>query len=348
LAPTTKAVFWLVVTYPISSIHVVSHRHNMDEPAVVSASGEAIGTGGGTTRLVPRIRRVGFRMAMPRLSVEADVVNPNSVKPSRRAELREFLVSRRARVSPAEAGLDSDGRRRRTPGLRREEVAVLSGVSPSWYQWLEQGRDISVSAHVLESVARVLKLNEAERRHLYLLAEMNPPLPLMTEAHGAPAALTRLMQAWAPNPAHVIDRYWNKVAYNEAARVAFGFDSGPLNCMVRFFTDDRYRTDLNESAGVAESLVSYYRGVAAGYPRDDGFRSVIDEVSTLSSAFDRLWATGDVAGDADLLKEFAHPDAGALRFEGSQLQIPGHPDLTLVLHTPKDADTKDRLNMLML
>ncbi|AXE85802.1 hypothetical protein C1703_12375 [Streptomyces sp. Go-475] len=99
------------------------------------------------------------------------------LKSQRRSELREFLMSRRARVSPAEVGLPDGGARRRTPGLRREEVAVLAGVGASWYQWLEQGRDISVSPQVLDSVARVLRLRDAERRHLYLLAGLNPPVP---------------------------------------------------------------------------------------------------------------------------------------------------------------------------
>lgn len=282
-----------------------------------------------------------------RVDADVNVVSLEDARPKRRAELRQFLVSRRARISPAEAGLAGDGRRRRTPGLRREEVAVLAGVGPSWYQWLEQGRDISVSPQVLDAVARVLRLSDAERRHLYVLTDLNPPLPRPSDIRRVPPALLNLMQAWMPNPAHVIDRYWNKIAYNDAAAAAFGFDAGPVNCIVRYFTDDGYRTDLNDSSGVAESIVAYYRGVTAGHPRDAHFGSVIDEASALSSTFGRLWATGDVAGNADVLKEYAHPDAGALRFESTQLQVPGHPDLTLVLHNPQDAVTTDRLNMLI-
>src|SRR3954468_5485845 len=100
-------------------------------------------------------------------------IDPDTV---RRAKLREFLIARRAQITPEEMGL-APGARRRTPGLRREEVAVLAGVGASWYQWLEQGRDISVSGQVLDSVARVLRLSGAERRHLYLLAGLNPPPP---------------------------------------------------------------------------------------------------------------------------------------------------------------------------
>lgn len=117
----------------------------------------------------------------------------------RRRDLREFLMTRRARVTPAEAGLPDGGARRRTPGLRREEVAVLAGVGVSWYQWLEQGRDITVSPQVLDAVSRVLRLNDAERRHLYVLAGLNPPLP---SAAAAPVSdgLRRLIDAWMPFP----------------------------------------------------------------------------------------------------------------------------------------------------
>ena len=115
----------------------------------------------------------------------------------RREELRAFLMARRAQIAPGDAGMPS-GTRRRTPGLRREEVAVLAGVGVSWYQWLEQGREITVSTHVLDAVARVLRLNESERRHLYVLAGLNPPLSLSWDGAQISADLVRLIEGWMP------------------------------------------------------------------------------------------------------------------------------------------------------
>ncbi len=138
----------------------------------------------------------------------------DTLKSHRRRELREFLMSRRARVTPADAGLPDGGARRRTPGLRREEVAVLAGVGASWYQWLEQGRDISVSPQVLDSVGRVLRLSNAERRHLYLLAGLNPPeREVEPEKRDMCDGLQRLIDTWMPYPAHIMDRYYNGVLY---------------------------------------------------------------------------------------------------------------------------------------
>jgi len=171
-------------------------------------------------------------------SAEHDVM-----KAHRLGELREFLMSRRARISPAEAGLPDGGARRRTPGLRREEVAVLAGVGVSWYQWLEQGRDITVSPQVLDSVGRVLRLSSTERRHLYVLAGLNPPAPEVDPGDADMCAgLRRLIDAWMPYPAHIMDRYWNTIMYNDAAGMILGMRPGLVqNCLIAFFTDPIYR-----------------------------------------------------------------------------------------------------------
>src|SRR5262245_22949812 len=138
---------------------------------------------------------------------------PAAAPDRRRAELREFLRSRRARVSPEQAGLP-DGGRRRTPGLRREEVAVLAAVGVSWYTWLEQGRDITVSAEVLDAISRVLLLDGAERAHLYRLAGLNPPAPQPAPARLAVPELQHVLDAWLPRPAYIRDRHWNFAALN--------------------------------------------------------------------------------------------------------------------------------------
>ncbi len=243
-------------------------------------------------------------------------------------------MNRRARVTPAQAGLPDGGARRRTPGLRREEVAVLAGVGASWYQWLEQGRDISVSSQVLDSVARVLRLNDAERRHLYVLAGLNPPLPRAESREVSCEGMKRLIDAWMPFPAHVMDAYWNIIAFNEAAGLTFGFAENDTNCLVSFFTNQVYRSRANTGGAIAASIVAQYRAAASEHPDDPGFRAVVDELASVCDEFARLWARGDVQPSGQVVKEIVHPVVGSLCFESTQLRIPARPDLTIVMHNP--------------
>jgi transcriptional regulator with XRE-family HTH domain len=267
---------------------------------------------------------------------------------ARRGDLREFLMARRARVSPAEAGLPA-GPRRRTPGLRREEVAVLAGVGVSWYQWLEQGRDITVSPQVLDAVARVLRLSGAERRHLYVLAGLNPPLP-EDGADGAVAAdLLRVLDAWMPKPAHIADRYWNLVAANDAAKLVLGFSvDEDQNCLVTFFTDPMYRTRYADWPAIARHVVAQYRGEMTEHPGDEGYALVVDGLLAVSDEFAQLWARHEVEPAGTLLKVLDHPRAGMLRYESVGLRLPQRPDLKLQLHNPcADTDTAERVERLL-
>ncbi|ARF55264.1 helix-turn-helix transcriptional regulator [Streptomyces gilvosporeus] len=267
----------------------------------------------------------------------------------RRQELRDFLMSRRARVTPAEAGLP-DGGRRRTPGLRREEVAVLAGVGASWYQWLEQGRDITVSPQVLDAVARVLRLSGAERRHLYVLAGLNPPQPHAEyDQDHLCDGLQRLIDAWMPFPAHIMDPYWNTVAHNEAAHLVLGHGRPgvSLNCLVAFFTDPVYRARAASWEANAPLVVAQFRAACSARPGDEGFEAVVRETAERSEEFAELWARGDVLDGGQMHKEMDHPLVGALLFESTQLQVPARPDLTIVLHNPRaGTDTAARLERL--
>ncbi|MEU3460241.1 helix-turn-helix transcriptional regulator [Streptomyces sp. NPDC006733] len=256
-------------------------------------------------------------------------------------------MARRARISPAEAGLPDGGARRRTPGLRREEVAVLAGVGVSWYQWLEQGREITVSPQVLDAVARVLKLNGAERRHLYGLAGLNPPLPEAVPDTDFCDGLHRLIDAWMPFPAHVMDAYWNIVAFNESAGLTFGFTKDDTNCLVAFFTSPLYLGGTVDRAELAATVVAQYRATASERPDDEGFRTVVEELASTCPEFAELWARGDVQASGQTLKEIAHPTVGSLHFESTQLRLPARPDLTIVMHNPlPDTDTAAKLERL--
>lgn len=267
----------------------------------------------------------------------------------RRSELREFLMSRRARVTPTEAGLPDGGARRRTPGLRREEVAVLSGVGVSWYQWLEQGRDITVSPQVLDSVGRVLKLSSAERRHLYVLAGLNPPaLEVAPADRDMCQGLKRLIDAWMPFPAHIMDVYWNTVLYNDAAALVLGMRPEIVqNCLIAFFTDPIYRARSKHWEQIACSVVAQYRAAYSEWPDDEGFRAVIEEAREVSPEFAVLWDQRDIRPGGQMEKELEHPVVGTLFVESTQLRVPARPDLSIVLHTPvPSTDTAERLEWL--
>ncbi|MFF4606289.1 helix-turn-helix transcriptional regulator [Streptomyces sp. NPDC001339] len=259
-------------------------------------------------------------------------------------------MSRRARVTPAEAGLP-DGGRRRTPGLRREEVAVLAGVGASWYQWLEQGRDITVSPQVLDAVARVLRLSDAERRHLYVLAGLNPPQPhLEYDPEYLCEGLHRLIDGWMPYPAHIMDAYWNSIAFNDAARLVLrhGCPGVSSNCLIAFFTDPVYRARAKSWERNAPTVVAQFRAACSERPYDEGYQELVRELSAVSEDFVRLWALRDVQERGQITKELEHPLVGTLRFETTTLRMPARPDLTVVMHNPlPDSDTADRLARLV-
>ncbi|MGW2489275.1 helix-turn-helix transcriptional regulator [Streptomyces sp. NPDC001606] len=259
-------------------------------------------------------------------------------------------MSRRARVSPEEAGLPVGGGRRRTPGLRREEVAVLAGVGASWYQWLEQGRDISVSPQVLDSVARVLRLSDAERRHLYRLAGMNPPAPEVAPGRRDMCdGLRRLIDTWMPYPAHIMDRYYNCVMYNDAAAIVLGMRPDiTQNCLIDFFTDPLYRSRSRSWEQNARTVVAQFRAAWAARPDDEGFRAVLDDVSERSPEFVALWAERDIEDHGQVRKELDHPLAGLLVVESTVMQVPVRPDLMIVLHTPlEEANTAAKMEWLV-
>ncbi|MEV7415324.1 helix-turn-helix transcriptional regulator [Streptomyces sp. NPDC089919] len=258
-------------------------------------------------------------------------------------------MSRRARISPAEAGLPDGGARRRTPGLRREEVAVLAGVGVSWYQWLEQGRDITVSGQVLDAVGRVLKLTSAERRHLYALAGLNPPaLEVAPADRDMCDGLQRLIEAWMPFPAHIMDAYWNTVMYNDAAALVLGMRPEIVqNCLIAFFTDPLYRARAADWEGNARKVVAQFRAACTERPGDEGFRAVVEEARELSPEFAELWEQRDIRPGGQLKKQMEHPAVGALHIETTQLRVPARPDLVIVLHTPlPDTGTAEKLEWL--
>ncbi|MEU2031260.1 helix-turn-helix transcriptional regulator [Nocardia amamiensis] len=265
----------------------------------------------------------------------------------RRAELRDFLRTRRARLTPQDIGSASVGRRR-TPGLRREEVAILAGVGVSWYTWLEQGRDITVSTEVLDAISAALRLTEPERAHLYRLAGLNPPPPGAAGDAEVTPQLRGLLDAWGSRPAVLRDRYWNLLAINDAARAVFGFGDADYNCLVSFFTNARYRGMHTQWNAIAPAVVAAFRADAAHSPGDPRFGKVIGELAAASPEFAEMWARHEVNAPVQAVKAVRHPEAGDLFFDTTTLAVADNPDWFLVLYNPQPGtETADRVDGLM-
>ncbi|GAA0953499.1 helix-turn-helix transcriptional regulator [Nonomuraea longicatena] len=266
----------------------------------------------------------------------------------RREGLRDFLRSRRARVMPEEVGLPGD-RARRTPGLRREEVAVLAGIGVSWYTWLEQGRDIKVSDSVIESISRVLRLDPAERAYFYRLAGLNPPASPPSEGDDPAqlAELERLLGSWAPYPAYVLDLRWNYVLSNAAAQAVFGVPRTGGNCLELFFTDPRFQSFFANRATLAPELVATFRALAATYPDDDGFGVIQRRLYARSPEFARLWDRHDVRAATIGTKDVVHPYVGELSFDHHVMNPANRPDLRVIVHLPRGEDARDKLERLL-
>jgi transcriptional regulator with XRE-family HTH domain len=252
----------------------------------------------------------------------------------RRDELRDFLRARRARLSPGDVGLPNAGRRR-TPGLRREEVAVLAGVGVSWYAWLEQGRDIKVSEQVLDAIGRALRLDEHERAYLYRLAGLNPPNTDVAAAAAINPELLRVLDGWLPRPAYILDRYWGLAAVNDAACEVFGFSAYDHNCLVSFFTSTRYRAMTTDWEDVASSIVAQFRAESARHPDDEEYERLAGDLGMVSEEFAKLWARHDVAEVSQGIKAVIHPHVGELIFEYTSLPLPDHPGYRVILHNPR-------------
>jgi transcriptional regulator with XRE-family HTH domain len=253
-----------------------------------------------------------------------------------RQDLGAFLKSRRARLSPEAVGLPP-GLRRRTQGLRREELAQLAGVSVTWYTWLEQGRDIRVSTALLESLARVLRLDGTERAHLFVLARQQMPLPAASQASPLTPALQRLLDSLS-SPAFIKTARWDVVAWNGAATRVFGdfaqLPDAERNLLKLMFLSPHYRRITVNWAESAQRILARFRidhGRAAG---DPAFEDLVAELRAKSIEFRSWWPKQDVLGLGEGIKRLRHPTAGVIEFEHTTFVIEGKSDLRMVVHAP--------------
>ncbi|MGZ4675725.1 MAG: helix-turn-helix transcriptional regulator [Acidimicrobiia bacterium] len=269
----------------------------------------------------------------------------------RRADLAAFLRARRAAVTPADVGL-APGTRRRTPGLRREEVALLAGVSVSWYTWLEQGRPINASVDVLDALARTLRLDPVERAYLLELAGHTARLPVDRGRSACPPGVVELLALMVPAPAFALDPTWDVLGWNAAFTALFPpIESLPpeeRNLVWLLFANEDARALNGDWESEARRVLSQYRAEVASMGDDPAVADLVARLHDASEEFRQWWPRHDVAGFETHRRVFNHPRAGRLEFATEQLVPVGAPDVRVIVHLPiAGDDSATRLGALL-
>ncbi|MES4901930.1 MULTISPECIES: helix-turn-helix transcriptional regulator [unclassified Streptomyces] len=267
----------------------------------------------------------------------------------RRPELAAFLRTRRARVTPADVGM-APGLRRRTPGLRREEVAQLSGVGVTWYTWLEQGRPINVSAQVLDAVARTLRLDQAEREHLYHLAEVPYAPDREGQAQTVSPEVQGIIDAIDPLPAVVYNARYDLLALNAAYKTLFPSlavaPPAERNALWQLFSHPGCCSMFINRANELPLMVATLRGGYGRHVGEPAWEDFINRLLGLSEEFARMWHSGDVAPPGSRIKLVRHASVGDLRLISTSLVIQGAPESRVVVYTPSDEQSRVLLDRL--
>lgn len=258
--------------------------------------------------------------------------------------LGTYLRDRRAKLDPAAFGFGPT--RRRTPGLRREEVAQRANISPTWYTWLEQGRGGAPSADVLDRIARALLLTEVEREHLFLLGLGRPPEVRYRKGEDVTPRLQRVLDALHPSLALVKTATWDIVAWNQAA-AAILTDYGALpphqrNVLRFMFLDPNVRAAQYDWESVARFVVATFRADTARAGAAAEVEPLIEELCRLSPEFEAMWRDNDVRAHGDGVKRLRHPVLGPITLEYSAFAVDGRPDLSMLVYNPTP-DDRDRI-----
>jgi transcriptional regulator with XRE-family HTH domain len=266
----------------------------------------------------------------------------NRTRATERDELAAFLRSRRERLTPAQVGLPTTARRR-TPGLRREEVAQIAGVGVTWYTWLEQGRKIQVSPHFLEQIARALRLDATERAHLFTLAHNRPPPLTSHHASSVTPTLRRMLEA-IEAPAYLATASLDVVAWNTLLSAVFGdFEAlapEERNMLWLVFASPTHREAIPNWESEARGMLTRFR-VEFGRHRDDpAFVALIERLQRASHEFHRWWPEHDLSWRGETTKSFDSP-LGAMSMEQAAFAVEEAPDLRLVIYTPVDEATRN-------
>jgi transcriptional regulator with XRE-family HTH domain len=259
-----------------------------------------------------------------------------------------YLKDRRAKLDPAAFGLPLS--RRRTPGLRREEVAQRANVSATWYTWLEQGRGGAASADVLDRIARALMLTDVEREHLFLLGLGRPPEIRFHKTAGVTPRLQRVLDALELSPAIVKTPTWDVVAWNRAATVVLtdysAIPPGQRNILRLVFRDSRVRAAQPDWESVARFVVAAFRADAARAGAAN-VKALVDELCQLSPEFEAMWRDNDVRAYGEGSKQLRHPVAGLIAMEFSAFAVDGRPDLGMIVYNPATPADADKIRALL-
>jgi len=263
----------------------------------------------------------------------------------RRRELAEFLRSRRERIAPQQVGLAFTGRRR-TPGLRREEVAQLSAVGVTWYTWLEQGRDIHVSEQVLTAIARTLMLDRDERAHLFTLAGASEQ-GARGECNAVTAQQRAVLAKLDPYPACIVSGKYDVLAYNRAYNLLItNFDELPpeeRNCLWLSFTDPAWKRVIVDWESAAARMVANLRVMMADHVGDSSWKSFVNRLCAASPEFADLWSRHEVRAIENKAKKYRHPQVGLLTFETTNTWLAPRAGRRMLTYVPADAETDRRL-----
>jgi transcriptional regulator with XRE-family HTH domain len=257
-----------------------------------------------------------------------------------------YLRDRRTKLDPAALGFSSE--RRRTLGLRREEVASRANISPTWYTWLEQGRGGAPSADVLDRIARALMLTDVEREHLFLLALGRPPEARYRKSEGVTPRLQRVLDALDPSPAVIRSATWDVLGWNRAA-TAILMDYGALppgqrNVLRYIFLDPRARAAQYDWESVARFALGAFRVEAARAGAVSEIEPLVEELSRLSPEFESMWRDNEFRGPhGEAVKHIRHPVLGRLAFELSIFSVDGRTDLSMVIYNPATAEELARV-----
>lgn len=262
-----------------------------------------------------------------------------------RRQLAEFLRNCRARLSPGDVGLP-DSRRRRTPGLRREDVAALAGVSVTWYTWLEQGRDIRVSADVLEKISRTLRMSLDEREYLFALVQHRPAPLVAAGTETVSCELARMLDS-LNIPALVMTMRWDVVAWNGLVSKVFRdyseLEPRERNLLRHLLTDESYRADPEEYEKIARRVLAKFRVDYSQTPDDPEMNALIDELGAACPLFEEIWTGTEVTNRSYGINVARHPQLGGLTFEHSSYVPEGSPNLRVVVFVPHDDETRRKV-----
>ena len=264
--------------------------------------------------------------------------------------LGTYLKDRRARLDPATFGFAPG--RRRTAGLRREEVAHRAHISPTWYTWLEQGRGGAPSADVLNRIARALMLTDVEREHLFLLGLGRPPEVHYRKDQDVSPRLQRVLDSLNPSPAVIKTATWDVVAWNRAAQLVLhdypSLPPGQRNMLRHVFLNPRAREVNQDWDSVARSVVAGFRADAARAGAMAEVGALVDELCLLSPDFKAMWRDNDVRGGGEVVKHLRHPVLGAVAFEISTFAVDGRPDLGMMVFAPATPGDADKIRAMIL